>query len=143
MNQKQASDQVLEENERADSIGIDEEKTTAILDRLLTKLDFDKEVNKYLIILLVFLGLLGTFWGLLITIDSVGKTIGELSIEEENILLTFLSLKESLKAPLAGMGTAFAGKPILRDRIAIQLDYSDLRGLLYLQGYKQADFVCA
>ena len=36
-------------------------------------MDFDKEVNRYLIILLVFLGLLGTFWGLLITIESVGK----------------------------------------------------------------------
>ena len=71
-------------------------------------MDFDKEVNRYLIILLVFLGLLGTFWGLLVTIDSVGETIGELSIEEENILLTFLSLKEALKAPLSGMGTAFA-----------------------------------
>ncbi len=71
-------------------------------------MDFDKEVNKYLIILLVFLGLLGTFWGLLITIEAVGKTIGELSIEEDNILLTFLSLKEALKAPLSGMGTAFA-----------------------------------
>ena len=41
----------------------------------------------------------------------------------------------------AGMGAAFAGKPILRDRIAIQLNHSDLHGLLYLQGYKQADFI--
>ena len=46
--------------------------------------------------------------GLLITIEAVGKTIGELSIEEDNVLLTFLSLKEALKAPLSGMGTAFA-----------------------------------
>ena len=44
---------------------------------------------------------------LLITIEAVGKTIGELSIEEDNVLLTFLSLKEALKAPLSGMGTAF------------------------------------
>jgi phosphoserine phosphatase len=41
----------------------------------------------------------------------------------------------------AGMGVAFASKPILRDRITIQLNYSDLRGLLYLQGYHKDDFI--
>ena len=58
-------------------------------------MDFDKEVNRYLIILLVFLGLLGTFGGLLITIEAVGKTIGELSIEEDNVLLNIFKLKRS------------------------------------------------
>ncbi len=87
---------------------IEERKGNILFERIATKMDFDKEVNKYLVVVLVFLGLLGTFWGLLITIEAVGKTIGELSIEEDNVLLTFLSLKEALKAPLSGMGTAFS-----------------------------------
>ena len=100
--------EIQEETNNKSENGIEEKKSTLIFERIVAKMDFDKEVNRYLIILLVFLGLLGTFWGLLVTIDSVGETIGELSIEEENILLTFLSLKEALKAPLSGMGTAFA-----------------------------------
>ncbi len=100
--------EIQEETNNKSENGIEEKKSTLIFERIVAKMDFDKEVNRYLIILLVFLGLLGTFWGLLVTIDSVGETIGELSIEEENILSTFLSLKEALKAPLSGMGTAFA-----------------------------------
>ena len=52
--------------------------------------------------------MLGTFWGLLLTIDSVGRTISNMSIDEENILTNFISLKEGLKAPLEGMGIAFS-----------------------------------
>ena len=43
---------------------IEERKATILFERITAKMDFDKEVNKYLIVLLVFLGLLGTFWGL-------------------------------------------------------------------------------
>ena len=99
---------ILDELSNKKEIIIEERKANILFERIVSKMDFDKEVNKYLIILLVFLGLLGTFWGLLITIEAVGTTIGELSIEEDNVLLTFLSLKEALKAPLSGMGTAFA-----------------------------------
>ena len=60
---------------------IEERKAIILFERITSKMDFDKEVNKYLVVVLVFLGLLGTFWGLLITIEAVGKTIGELSIE--------------------------------------------------------------
>ena len=99
---------ILDELSNKKEMVIEERKATILFERITAKLDFDKEVNKYLVVVLVFLGLLGTFWGLLITIEAVGKTIGELSIEEDNVLLTFLSLKEALKAPLSGMGTAFA-----------------------------------
>ncbi len=99
---------ILYEFKSNEGVLIEEKKSKIILERLITKMDFDKEVNRYLIVLLVFLGLLGTFWGLLLTIESVGKAIGELSIEEDNILFTFLNLKEALKAPLSGMGTAFS-----------------------------------
>ena len=57
---------------------------------------------------LVFLGLLGTFWGLLITIDSVGTVITSLGIGDEDSASMFLKLKEGLKEPLNGMGTAFS-----------------------------------
>jgi hypothetical protein len=99
---------ILDELSNQKEMEIEERKATILFERITAKMDFDKEVNKYLVVVLVFLGLLGTFWGLLITIEAVGKTIGELSIEEDNVLLTFLSLKEALKAPLSGMGTAFA-----------------------------------
>ena len=99
---------ILDELSKQKEMEIEERKAIILFERITAKMDFDKEVNKYLVVVLVFLGLLGTFWGLLITIEAVGKTIGELSIEEDNVLLTFLSLKEALKAPLSGMGTAFA-----------------------------------
>ena len=99
---------ILDELNKKEDMILEERKAIILFERIATKMDFDKEVNKYLVVVLVFLGLLGTFWGLLITIEAVGKTIGELSIEEDNVLLTFLSLKEALKAPLSGMGTAFA-----------------------------------
>ena len=41
----------------------------------------------------------------------------------------------------AGMGVAFEGKPLLLAKVAIQLNYTDLRGLLYLQGYKERHFI--
>ncbi len=78
------------------------------IDRAVVRLDGDREINKYIIALLVFLGLLGTFWGLLMTVDSVGTLISNLSIEENDILSTFLNLRSGLEAPLSGMGIAFS-----------------------------------
>lgn len=79
-----------------------------LLDGIATRLDEIRETSRYLIGLLVFLGLLGTFWGLLQTIDSVGEVIGGLSVSGDNTADFFEKLKEGLKAPLAGMGTAFS-----------------------------------
>jgi hypothetical protein len=56
----------------------------------------------------VFLGLLGTFWGLLITIDSIGSVISSLGVNDDDASSMFLSLKEGMKEPLNGMGTAFS-----------------------------------
>lgn len=84
------------------------QKANGHLDRAVVRLDNDREINKYLIALLVFLGLLGTFWGLLMTVESVGNLISNLSIEEEDILSTFLNLRTGLEAPLSGMGVAFS-----------------------------------
>ena len=80
----------------------------SLLDSLNLRLDETREISRYLIGLLVFLGLLGTFWGLLSTIDSVGEVINSLGSEGEDSSLMFLKLKEGLKQPLSGMGTAFS-----------------------------------
>jgi len=80
----------------------------SLLDSLNLRLDETREISRYLIGLLVFLGLLGTFWGLLITIDSVGTVINSLGVSGEDSTSMFLKLKEGLKQPLNGMGTAFS-----------------------------------
>ena len=80
----------------------------SLLDSLNLRLDETREISRYLIGLLVFLGLLGTFWGLLNTIGSVGEVINSLGTEDEDSSLMFLKLKEGLKQPLDGMGTAFS-----------------------------------
>ncbi|MCL6706612.1 hypothetical protein M8R20_06340 [Pseudomonas sp. R2.Fl] len=80
----------------------------SILDSIATRLDESRDTSRYLIGLLVFLGLLGTFWGLLGTIGSISEVIQSLdpaSGEGNDILQT---LKSGLSAPLSGMGTAFS-----------------------------------
>ena len=67
---------ILDELSKQKEMAIEERKAIILFERITAKMDFDKEVNKYLVVVLVFLGLLGTFWGLLITIEAVGKTIG-------------------------------------------------------------------
>jgi hypothetical protein len=57
--------------------------------------------------LLVFLGLLGTFWGLIETVGSVGKVIEGLKVGGDSGAL-FDTLKEGLAAPLGGMGISFS-----------------------------------
>jgi hypothetical protein len=81
----------------------------SILDSIGARLDESRELSRYLIALLIFLGLLGTFWGLLKTIGSVGDVVGGLSIAEgSDITSLFSDLKSGLAAPLDGMGTAFS-----------------------------------
>ncbi len=79
-----------------------------ILNSIATRLDESRDISRYLIGLLVFLGLLGTFWGLLHTIGSIGDTIRALDPGSGNANDMLESLKTGLSAPLAGMGTAFS-----------------------------------
>lgn len=79
-----------------------------LLDGISARLDEAREISRYLIGLLIFLGLLGTFWGLLITIGSVADTIQGLSSEVGDLSIMFDDLKQGLGAPLSGMGTAFS-----------------------------------
>jgi methyl-accepting chemotaxis protein len=80
----------------------------SILDSIQMRLDEDREISRYLVSLLIFLGLLGTFWGLLQTVTAVGSTIGSLDISSGNTGVIFEDLKAGLVAPLNGMGTAFS-----------------------------------
>lgn len=80
----------------------------SILDSIGTRLDEARELSRYLVGLLIFLGLLGTFWGLLQTITSIGVTIGSLDTTAVDSIVIFEELKAGLEAPLKGMGTAFS-----------------------------------
>jgi len=86
-------------------------KSTSI-NRLIENTDMAlssvRETSRYLVGLLVFLGLLGTFWGLLKTIGSVGNVISGLGIDDTNVAGFFNSLKDGLNAPLQGMSIAFS-----------------------------------
>ena len=80
----------------------------SILDSIATRLDEARDILRYLTGLLVFLGLLGTFWGLLQTISSIGDTIATLDPRGGDANAMLDSLKSGLAAPLAGMSTAFS-----------------------------------
>jgi hypothetical protein len=80
----------------------------SLLDSVASRLEEQRETTRYLVGLLIFLGLLGTFWGLLQTVSTVGATIGSLDSNAGDNVLLFDQLKEGLAGPLKGMGTAFS-----------------------------------
>src|SRR5215217_3572300 len=78
-----------------------------ILDSIATRLDEARDLSRYMTGLLIFLGLLGTFWGLIETVGSVGRVIQGLSLGgDAGSMLD--ALKEGLAAPLSGMGISFS-----------------------------------
>jgi hypothetical protein len=80
----------------------------SVLDGIDSRLDERRDTLRYLIALLIFLGLLGTFWGLLMTANSVGETIRSLNVTGSDPGEMFQTLRAGLEAPLSGMGTAFS-----------------------------------
>jgi hypothetical protein len=78
-----------------------------IMDSIATRLDEARDISRYMTSLLVFLGLLGTFWGLIETVGSVGKVIDGLKVGGDAGAV-FDALKEGLAAPLSGMGISFS-----------------------------------
>lgn len=78
-----------------------------VLDSVSARLDEARDTGRYLTALLVFLGLLGTFWGLLETVGSVGKIISSMKAGSDAALM-FEELKTGLAAPLGGMGISFS-----------------------------------
>jgi hypothetical protein len=82
--------------------------TRSLLDSIASRLDESRELSRYMTGLLIFLGLLGTFWGLLLTVHSVGDVITGMSVGSGDINALFEQLKAGLAQPLRGMGTAFS-----------------------------------
>ncbi len=93
-------------NAGAGARGLSTITTRAILDSVGTRLDEGRELNRYLVGLLVFLGLLGTFWGLLQTVHSIGAVIDSMKTGGNNANM-FEDLKTGLAAPLSGMSVSF------------------------------------
>jgi len=80
----------------------------SLLDGIASRLDESRELSRYMTGLLIFLGLLGTFWGLLKTVGAVADVIGSMSVGSGDLNALFEQLKSGLAKPLAGMGTAFS-----------------------------------
>lgn len=93
--------------ERTGRMTITQQTMRHLLDSIATRLDEARDISRYLTGLLVFLGLLGTFWGLIETVGSVGAIIGGLKVGGDTGAL-FDTLKEGLAAPLGGMGISFS-----------------------------------
>ena len=93
--------------DRQDHFRLSPTVTRAVLDGIATRLDERRELTRYLIGLLIFLGLLGTFWGLLETIGAVADAISGLQVAGGDAIQMFAKLKESIEGPLKGMATAF------------------------------------
>ncbi len=81
----------------------------SILDSVATRIDEARDITRYLVNLLIFLGLLGTFYGLATTVPAVVDTIRSLAPQEGDTgVAVFERLMQGLEAQLGGMGVAFA-----------------------------------
>ncbi len=94
--------------DRTGALSLSTVSMRTIMDSIGSRLDEARDTGRYMVGLLVFLGLLGTFWGLLETIQSVGGVIGALDTSGGESVAVFDELKAGLAAPLKGMGTAFS-----------------------------------
>lgn len=86
---------------------ISQQRLQTILASIEKKIDDYSYFPKYISGILIFLGLLGTFWGLSHTIGNVAEIIDKLGVEQQDASSSFMQLKNSLKIPLSGMGIAF------------------------------------
>ena len=94
--------------ERKDTLSLSALSMRSLLDGIASRLDESRDLSRYTIGLLIFLGLLGTFWGLLQTIGSISDVINGLSVGGGDVTTVFNSLKSGLAVPLSGMDTAFS-----------------------------------
>ena len=95
-------------SERRGRVTLSTTSMRALLDGISSRIEESHDISRYLIGLLIFLGLLGTFWGLLETVNAVGDTIAGLSGAATDPAVLFEDLKRGLATPLSGMGTAFS-----------------------------------
>jgi hypothetical protein len=93
---------------RSDRLSLSAGALRSVLDGIVSRLDETRELSRYMTGLLIFLGLLGTFWGLLLTISAVADVIGAMSLGSGDANVLFDQLKAGLAQPLRGMGVAFS-----------------------------------
>jgi hypothetical protein len=93
---------------RSERLSLSAPVMRSLLDGIASRLDESRELSRYMTGLLIFLGLLGTFWGLLLTIGSVSDVIGSMSVGTGDLNQLFNQLKTGLAQPLRGMGVAFS-----------------------------------
>src|SRR5262245_64522927 len=122
--------------ERTGRMSISQQTMRHLLDSIATRLDEARDISRYMTGLLVFLGLLGTFWGLIETVGSVGIEIQGLKASGDSGSM-FDSLRDGLAAPLSGMGISFssslfglAGSLVLG---FLDLQMSQAQGRFYTQ----------
>lgn len=94
--------------ERKARLSISPSAARTLLDSIGARLDEGRDIARYMIGLLILLGLLGTFWGLIKTVGSVGDVVGKLSFGGGDPVAAFEDLKRGLSTPLGAMGTAFS-----------------------------------
>jgi hypothetical protein len=97
----------------------------SMLDSIASRLDESRELSRYMTGLLIFLGLLGTFWGLLLTVSSVSDVIAGMTVGSGDVAAMFAQLKSGLAGPLLGMSTAFSSS-MLGLSSALVLGFLDL-----------------
>ncbi|MSO93225.1 MAG: flagellar motor protein MotA [Rhodospirillales bacterium] len=93
--------------ERQDRLSLSATSMRSLLDGISSRLDESRDMSRYMIGLLIFLGLLGTFWGLMQTVSSIREVIGGLTMGGGDVAMIFQNMKRGLELPLGGMGTAF------------------------------------
>jgi hypothetical protein len=93
--------------DQAGALSISSVTMRTLLDSIAIRLDEAREISRYMTGLLIFLGLLGTFWGLIETVSSVGGVINNLKVGGDANAV-FDSLRDGLAAPLSGMGISFS-----------------------------------
>lgn len=94
--------------ERRDRMNLSAMALRSVLDSIAARLEEQRDLSRYVVGLMIFLGLLGTFWGLSQTVGSVGEVIGSLAVSSGDPAAAFEGLKAGLSKPLNGMGTAFS-----------------------------------
>ncbi len=99
---------MLEEKRGRGRVTLSAPVMRTLLDGIAARLDESRELSRYFTGLCIFLGLLGTFWGLLGTVASIGDVISNLSVTGDDITVTFSALQAGLEQPLSSMGTAFS-----------------------------------
>ncbi|WP_018980297.1 hypothetical protein [Saccharibacter floricola] len=90
-------------------LSLSSQTTSSLLDSLEARMDEGREISRYITQLLVFLGLLGTFYGLLLTVRSIADVIGGMPSGGSDLTAMFDHVKTGLVQPLGGMSTAFSG----------------------------------